>query len=185
MPVNVQLLTSNGSGKPLDMVLNIDTLSGILTIIQDSHHQIHDENSYVISDVVNVNTTTQKWMITTPKSTKHVHILVPIECTGEMLFQLYEGSTHTIGTRLIPYNRDRNSIKKSDVIVRRTPAGGADGTVIYSTRVGSTGLASKTISSGGARGVNEFILASDTKYVVSITTYADVYVSFISNWYMI
>jgi hypothetical protein len=107
-----------------------------------------------------------------------------VECTGEMLMVITEGASHTDGTALAEINRNRNSSNEAGVAVARAPTNGSDGsTTIFSIRTGATGVASKTVASGGARGQNEFILKQNTKYVVAVTTYAAVQVSLDLNWY--
>jgi len=46
-----------------------------------------------------------------------------------------------------------------------------------------TGSAGKSVESGSARATNEVGYLHNTKYVVSVTTYADVYVSCQLDWY--
>jgi hypothetical protein len=108
-----------------------------------------------------------------------------VECTGEMLLLVTEGADRTGTNLLAAVNHARNSTSTAGVVVHRAYSGGTtDGaTTIYTKRVGSTGVASKTISSGGSRAVNEYILKQNTKYIVSVTTYAAVNVSLELDWY--
>lgn len=157
-----------------------------LTNISFEHHLIHIGDSFVVCDVQNVNATTIKWQITTPNTTKYSHVIFDIEATGEMLMAVTEGSDRTDGVALTEINRSRiGTPNVAGTIVTRTPTGGStDGaTTITSRRVGATGVASKTLTGGGNRGTNEFILKPNTKYVVAITTFADIYVTFCLDWY--
>ncbi|MCK9370129.1 hypothetical protein M0R04_09515 [Candidatus Dojkabacteria bacterium] len=164
----------------------IDVITHELINLPADHHEIHEGNSYTVSDSVAVNTTTVKWQVTTPDSTTYAHMIFDLSCTGEATFLITEGSDRTDGTTLVEVNRNRvGTPNTAATIVTRTPTDGTtDGAVtLLNTRTGITGVGGKSVETGSSRGVNEWILKPNTKYVVSITTYADVYVSCILNWY--
>lgn len=176
--LDINLQTVNGT--------ILDGVSGTMIAVEFSHHEVHEGSSFVVCDVQDIDTTTMKWQVTTPASTKYAHMIFDIECTGEMLILVTEGSDRTDGTALVEINRRRIGTPTSaTVVVTRTPTGGAtDGALtIFTKRVGATGVGSKTISGGGSRGVNEYILKPNTKYVMAVTTYAAVSVSFCIDWY--
>ena len=164
----------------------VDETNNTLVTITHSHNDIHEGSSFVVSDVQSVSTTTFKWQITTPAGTMNAHLILDIDCTGEMLFTFTEGSDRTDGTALAEINRRRvGTPATSTVIVTHTPTAGAtDGAVtLWSKRVGASGVSSKTLTGGGARGVNEFVLKPSTKYVIAVQTFAAVFVSFDVDWY--
>ncbi len=163
----------------------IDALSQALETITDEHHEIHQGHSYTVSDVQSVSTTTFKWQVTTPDTENFAHMIFQVDGTGEIFLVVTEGSDRTDGGALAEINRDRNSTETSDVIVTTTPTAGAtDGaTTILSIRAGATGQGAKTVEGGGSRGQNEFILKRNTKYVISVTTFAAIYVTLELNWY--
>ena len=100
-------------------------------------------------------------MITTPAGTKYAHLIPELECTGEMLYTFTEGADRTGTTSLPIINRHRvGTPTASTLVVHRGYTGGAtDGAVALRVeRSGTTNVASKTISAGGARSMNEFIL---------------------------
>lgn len=165
--------------------INQDASTDALTVIEYDHHEIHGGSSYTVSDVQNVDTTTMKWQVTTPDTKKQTHMVFNVECTGEMQMLVTEGSDRTDGIALSEVNRDRQSSKTAGTIITRTPTSGStDGaTTIRTIRSGATGVGSKTISAGAGRGSSEFILKRNTKYVIAVTTYADVYVSLHLDWY--
>ncbi|GAG00920.1 unnamed protein product, partial [marine sediment metagenome] len=108
------------------------------------------------------------------------------DCTGECLAVVTEGSDRTGSDVVASVNRNRvGTPNTSGVVVNSTVASGStDGTVtLINHRSGATGQASKTVATGGARGTNEFPLKPNTKYIISVTTYADVWVSVNLNWY--
>ena len=166
--------------------LRMDGSTHSMQTIEYEHHEIHAGSSFVVSDVQSVSTTTMKWQITTPASTKYSHMIFGIECTGECLATITEGSDRTDGTALTEINRNRvGTPTVAGTIVTRTPTGGnTDGAItLQSLRIGATGVGSKTISAGGARGQNEFVLKPGTKYIVSAQTFAAVFVTFTADWY--
>lgn len=166
--------------------LRMDASTHTLQTITYEHHEIHSRSSFVCNDLRNVNTTTFKWQVTTPAGTKETHMVFDIDCTGEMTALITEGSDRVDGTALAEVNRNRvGTPSVAGTIVTHTPTGGAtDGTVVLMNhRSGATGVGSRTISAGGARGGNEFVLKPSTKYVISVTTYADVWVSIDLDWY--
>jgi len=162
-----------------------DSSTHALETIDYAHHEIHSGSSFVVTDVQSVSTTTQKWMVTTPNTTKWAHMIFNIECTGELLAVVTEGADRTGTTGLTEINRNRNSGGAATVAVHRDVSSGTtDGAVTMgSVRSGATGVGSKTISAGGSRGTNEFVLRQNTKYVVSVTTYAAVFVTLRLDWY--
>jgi hypothetical protein len=166
--------------------LNMDTTTRELVTLLREHHMVHEGNLYRISDVQNVNTTTLKWMLTTPNTTKWMHMTFPFECTGEMTMLITEGADRTGTNLLTAVNRNRNSGNTATLVVHRAYSDGStDGaTTILTSRVGATGIApSKTLAVSGTRAESEWILKQNTKYIVSVTTYADVYVTARFDWY--
>lgn len=163
----------------------IDDVTNALTTIEYDHHEVHEGNMYSVSHVQSVDTTSFKWQVTTPNTDKLAHMIFNLECIGELLATITEGSDRTDGTALAEVNHNRASSNTAGVVVTHTPTGGStDGaTTIFAIRSGATGTASKTIAIGARRGVNEFILKKNTKYVIAATTYAASYVSLELSWY--
>jgi len=167
-------------------MLKIDKIADSLITIPFEHHEVQEGDSFTICDVQSVSTTTMKWLITTPNSLKYSHVIFDIQCTGEATILITEGADRTGVNVLDAINRRRVGTPTVATLTakRVTSAGSTDGaTTIENRRVGATGVGSKTVSSGGARGVNEYILKPNTKYVISVTTYAAVYVTMCLDWY--
>ena len=166
----------------------IDDTSGGRIVVADAEHHVHEGEAFVVSDVVNVSTTTQKWMITTPDTTRFAHIEFEIVSTGEMSVVITEGADRTGSTPLTAINQRRvGTPTASTTVVHRgivipSPDTGTDGaTTISSVRTGATGQGAKTVE--GGRGVEEFILKQDTKYVIAVETFANIYVTLRAEWY--
>ena len=166
--------------------VRVDSSAHAIVSIEYDHHEVHEGSSFVVTDVQNVDSTSMQWMITTPNTTKYAHMIFDIHGTGELQAVLTEGADRTGTNALTVINRRRvGTPTAATVTVHRVVSGGAtDGaTTIFSLRAGATGGGNKTVSTGGHRGMNEYILKPDTKYIVTITTYANIYVSFHIVWY--
>lgn len=164
----------------------LDETSKTLQIIDFAHHEVHEGDYYSVSDTVNCSSSTVKWQVTTANTTTYAHFVFDLTCTGEATFLVTEGSDRTNGTALAEVNRRRvPPVSTAATVVTRTPTGGTtDGaTILFSRRNGITGVAGKSVETAGARDTSEWILAPGTKYVISVTTYADVFVSVKLDWY--
>jgi len=162
----------------------IDPKTGAVVGVGYAHHEIHEGSSFKVCDVQNINTTTQKWIVTTPDSKTYAHMLFDAFCTGEMSVLVTEGADRTGTTVLTPLNRRRvGTPPAATVIVHRDVSGGAtDGAIeLEKVRVGATDKFSAAISEH--RDQNEYVLKPNTKYVMAVTTYADVNVSLHLDWY--
>jgi hypothetical protein len=164
----------------------VDGVTSAVKVIDYAHHEVHDGHIFAVHDTVACDTTTVKWQVTTPNTTRYSHMVFDLSCTGEALYLVTEGSDRTDGTALAEVNRRRvGTPNVAGTIVTRTPTDGAtDGAlVLFTERNGITNVAGKTLASGAARSNSEWILKPNTKYVVSVTTYAAVYVTCALNWY--
>lgn len=164
----------------------LDKATRALLGIDYPHGEIHARNSYHVSDVQNVDTTTMYWMVTVANKLKLPHMQFNIECNGELYVTVTEGADRT-GTNLLqPRNRQRHlSTDNPLTVIHRAYSGGStNGAVtLFSRRSGSTGVAGKVIAPGSSRGNSEWPLDIDTKYVVAVTTYANVFVTAGFDWY--
>jgi hypothetical protein len=166
--------------------IRADASTHALLTMDYGHYKVHEGSSFTVADTVVVDTTTVKWQVTTPNTTKYAHLIFTLTCTGEATYLVTEGSDRTDGTALNEVNRNRvGTPTVATVIVTRTPTGGTtDGaTTLFSMRNGITNVAGKNIEGSTARATNEWILKPNTKYVISITTYAAVYATVVLDWY--
>lgn len=164
----------------------IDASTNARIAIMYDHHEVHDGHSFTISDVQSVNTATIQWLITTADTTRYSHMIFEVICTGEMLIVVTEGADRNGTNALTEINRRRVGTPNVALttIHRAVTGGTTDGAVTIGTRrVGSTGVGSKTVSAGESRGQVEFNLKPNTKYIVTVTTYAAVFVTAHFDWY--
>ena len=163
----------------------VDASTNSLQTISYAHHEVHSGSSFVCTDVQNLEEATVQWMITTTDTTKWAHIVFDIDCTGEFLVTITEGADRT-GTNLLTcVNRNRNSSTMPTMVMHRAVSGGTtDGaTTMWTHRAGATNSGGQSGSPGGSRGIEEFILKQNTKYIITIETFADVYVTFDVDFY--
>jgi len=160
-----------------------DVTSGSLVTIGHTEAEINDGDSFKIDDVIHLNTTSQLWLITTPDSTKYAHMIFDFLGTGEMYVIITEGADRTTGTALAAINRRRvGTPTEATVTVKRGATGGTtNGAITIETfRIGSTDKFSAMI--GETNGRRMYILKPNTKYVVSVETFADVYITMRLQW---
>ena len=165
---------------------NIDTTTGARNTILYPHHEVHGGRSFTTCDLQAVDSDTIWWMITTADTTRYSHMIFDVFCTGEMYVLITEGADRTGTNALAEVNHRRTGTPNvaTTAIHRAVSGGTTDGAIeIDCRRVGATGGGSKTVAAGEARGTSEFILRPNTKYVVRIITYADVFVTAHFDWY--
>lgn len=161
----------------------IDPTTGALVVMSHIEHHAHQGESFKMDDVQAVDTTTQKWMITTPNTNKYAHMLFDVLCTGELLVVVTEGADRVGTTPLTPINRNRvGTPAAATVAVHRDVSGGStDGAVtIKNIRHGATNQPTNELAELDSQ--NEYTLKPNTKYIVTATTYAAVVVSLHLNW---
>jgi hypothetical protein len=183
-PGNLILRWGSGSGDTDEARMDASTHS--MQTISHDHHEIHAGNAFTVAATTVCDTTTVKWQITTPDSTRYTHLVFTLTSTGEATFLVTEGSDRDDGTVLSEVNRRRvGTPTAATVIVTASPTGGStDGaTILFTMRNGITSIAGRNIEGSSARATNEWVLKPNTKYVVSVTTYAAVYVTMILDWY--
>jgi len=185
MPWPIKYISKDGVEKSFDELFKFSERTGGLITLGLAESEVHQGSSFTGSNVQNVNTTTFKWQFEAPDANKIIHIVFGAECTGEMLSIVSESSDRVTGGLLTVINRNRIiPMQTSDVVISTSPTGGTtDGATIFTTRNGASGVSGKTLTGGGGRDDNEFVLRPNIKYILSCTTFADVYVAAHFNWY--
>lgn len=154
-----------------------DKLSGGLITITQSHHEIHEGDHYYFYhtdgdfDIADV----KQYILTTPNTTKRIHIISSVISSLDAVIQIYETSTHTLGAAQTIFNNDRNSLNTATATINISNNDVANGTLIFESYFGiNTGVGIGTVvGGGGARGENETILKANTKYLFKITAGTD------------
>jgi len=167
-------------------IASVDGATESLKVIDPDRAITHEGYAFTVSDSVAADTTTVQWQIATADSLKYPHMVFVLSATGEATFLVTEGSDRDDGTALNEVNRRRvGTPNVAETVVTRAPTGGStDGDIVLlNIRNGIVGLGGKSVEGGEKRGENEFILAPNTKYIISITTYAANYATCKLNWF--
>lgn len=180
MTQTVQIIDANGN------TFEGDPATHAMIGVTYAHHEIHDGNSFVVSEQVQLaDAGTREYRIATPNTTRWAHMIVVIDGSLDTTVEIYETTTKTAGTAMTARNRNRNSANAATTTITHTPGGAGDGTLIWTTRFGNdSGPAGKGGTGGGSRGVDEWVLKQNTAYLIRITSNsADNNVATQFDWY--
>lgn len=171
-----------------DWGLPVDSATGALETITYAHHEIHSGSSYTAhftNTTTNDNDHRSCIGFRTPSGPTWFHMIIAVSVSspGEVFF--LEGPA-TIdldeGTEATVYNRNRNTSKTSTMLSLESPAVPGLCTTFTEAQIngasltGGTSLEHRTIATGGGpqavggagRGAEEWLLKSDTIYLVTV-----------------
>ena len=152
----------------LNEKLSEDPTVDALVTIDTSHHEIHEGEMFSYTEVNDLsNGAIRNILIVT--AAKQDHLFITITSESECGFKFYEAATASNnGTGVSDYNRNRPlaATLAPVTLLFHTPtvAGGAEGTLLFSTHWGS----GKGVG-GQGRTYEEWILKPSTKYLLRIT----------------
>jgi hypothetical protein len=180
------------------MKTDVDT--GAQAIIDYSHHEVHSGRHfslvYSVPDIGAMttpnDTITLSW--TTPNAERQMHMIFEMICTGGSRVRFIEGKTGGGSTptgTLQAYNNNRGSSNASGIL---DVAGANASKVSYDATLftGGTSLIDEyltgtgqgqTFPSSGSRGDNEWLLAKNTLYQLSILETGNVPATIKMSWY--
>ena len=145
------------------------------------HWEIHEGDHYFLSGYDTLdNLGTVEFVVETPDSDKHAHMLFQMQSEKTLTVEVFEGAASVSGGSVhAAWNSNRNSGNSSLLTVTKDPASiGSDGTLIDSYKWGSK----KT--GGLANRDEEIILAADETYLWRMTSgEAANIVWFRGSWY--
>jgi hypothetical protein len=162
--------------------INIDESTRALEVITYEHHEIHSGSHYNYCDY-SLNESVDviiEFVMTTPDTTKWVHLAFGIYSSEGATVELYEGPSGVVGgSTIIPRNNNRNSSNLSDVTIVKDP------TSITSDGIRAAGfLAGGGRTAGFASRENENVLKQNESYLVRITSLANSNdISWCAEWY--
>lgn len=149
----------------------VDSSTGALISIPYSHHEIHAGSAYRAGmNYVLANGEVATFSITTPNTTKWLHIGWELTTTADGTFALLEDVTSfSGGSAVVPLNHNRNSLNVSGATCLRGMTG-----VDLITPTGGTQILGATLSTGkGAISSREqgqeFIFKQNSKYLFRYT----------------
>lgn len=170
-----------GSGK--FRTVRLDPSTHAMVIVEYEHHEIHGGSSFIVNatqTTANSDDNLTAVTITTPNTTKWLHMFPHASATGAAWFRIYEDVTiaSNTGTSLLTaYNRHRNSTKVSTIIETKSNPD-TTGSAIYwdetdaagaSLTLGTTIIHEEQIAAGRSnyaqsRSLGEYILKQNTNY---------------------
>ena len=172
-------ISKETGGNLESLVAAKETISGGFKSIDIPHARIHLSQHYTASDAATVNATTKNYLVITPDTTTRCHFTYSIEGDGKATIVFNEtGTVSANGTQITAYNNDRNSANAATLLVYKDPTVTGAGTTIENDLLGS---GKKT--GGENRNEEEFILKQNTKYLLRLTTTANVDVVVDFHWY--
>ena len=167
----------------------IDSVENARVTIAFQHHQLHDGHHYTVATVdSDVDIAGPKYVrITAPDTTKRIHLVGIASASAACLVEFYEDPTILAdGNALTEKNNDRNSANVTTATTfedTTTQAPNNDGTLLFASRIGGTGIA-QTRFAGSAADREEWILKQAATYLVKVTVDADnTEVAIVLTWY--
>lgn len=156
----------------LERVLNFgfDEMTGTLRTITEPHAEIHEGNHFLYTDSVELNAAaSQDYLITTPNTTKWIHMVFVLDGSAITQFRLYEGADRTGTTLQTVGNSNRNSPTTAGLTIHKGQSGGStDGVLIHQYKGGAATQQSR--QGTGTRNDEELILKQNTKYLLRVTS---------------
>jgi len=168
--------------------VSVDSDINGLVIINGEHHKIHEGNSYVSSNTIDLgNSASHNIIIHTPNEETEHHLLFDLDTEAECSYIIYEDITVSAslsGTQISSINRNRNSTKTSNVINYQ---GALTGNI---NRSGATTILDRHLGSsrnigGTERALNEFEFKPNKKYNIRVLNEVTTnnFIGYVINWY--
>lgn len=162
--VKVRLVDSAESA-----IFLVDSRAGALVVIDSIEHEVHKghyfTSTYVNTAVGNNGTVDIRLVI----GASELHFTTEVKAAGFCTIDFYEGSTLSGGTPLATTNHNRGySDNGSDYTAYHTPVVTAVGTRLLQKIIAS-GSTPQTRVGGELRQTDEFVLSSNTTYLLRVT----------------
>jgi len=164
---------------PYGFVSNQD---GHIVQVDHDSQKTHEGTGFMLSEVRSISTATYNWGLTAPNSAKRVHLSMELDGTGELFFQVLENpATFSGGVALPSFNRNRNSVIVSDLVILSgvTSTGGLS---LISHRSGDT-AGGQNAHSPSVGTQFELILKQGEQYVIQAQTFAATLVALNLFWH--
>jgi len=155
--------------------VRIDSQTRAWNVIDYEHHEVHAGSHFIYYDYdSDVDTAAPKYYrLTTPDTTKWIHVQFVLMSEGAGTWQLFENPTvNAAGTDATTFNNDRNSATAAGLVVAYDATSTADGTQIKVWRTGS-GTTGPSRAGTESRSSVELILKQNEDYFLKFTPDAD------------
>ena len=152
--------------------VRIDQSTRATTTISYEHHEIHASSLFSLQTYSDnlANANAINIVMTTPNTTKEIHLIMEASSSLAGLFEFFTGPTVTAasGSPATPASHNQFTPGTSTTVCRTGMTVTGDGTLLYRRRLDSgsrQGLSD--------RGVNEWVLARNTTYLFRISSLAN------------
>jgi len=177
---SVKIVDNNGR------VPEFDPATNNVQIIDQEHHEIHEGGHFFVCGETTLGSgSTVDFQLTTPNTTKWVHMTFSFESTQEVLLEIYEDAdVDSDGGAVTAYNNNRNSSNTTSLVLLQTDGTvNTVGTKILAQRSGVAGNVNKARQGVGSRD-NELILKQNSTYRFIFTSGgASNNFSYCGEWY--
>ena len=153
-------------------ILQLDNATWAVNAITYEHHEIHDGNHYYVCDASTVASgDSLDFQLTTPNTTKWLHMTFNIEGTQQTTIEIFEdANVDSDGNAVTAYNNDRNSANTTDlVLIQEGGTVNSVGTIIYTQTFGVAGNPNRAKQGIDDRD-KEIILKQNSTYRFVITS---------------
>lgn len=158
-----------------------DSTSGALITVDNALRLIFDGAAFHVSDVNIVpNTNSRTLLLTTPNTTKRVHIAFKIGTNVLVQYFLYENPTiSNTGTAVTSYNRDRNSSSAATLTVKHTPTVSDVGTILSQGYLVTNNINNERVED------RLWVLKQNEEYLLRVTNNSggNAYITILVDWY--
>ena len=164
----------------------IDSSTQALETVNYEHHEIHGGGHFFVAGFETLASgASAQFQVTTPDTTKWLHMSFEIGGTSQTEMYIYEGAVGS-GVVITPFNNNRNASTTSDAIIWKNGSLSVPGTLIYAQSKGMGGATPSKANTAGVTSSNnkELILKSGTTYNFNIMSAdADNVVTYYGGWY--
>lgn len=157
-----------------------DPIEKSLMVTEHPHSELHAGHSFVVSSIASILGGATFECVITPGD-QNCHMVMHCSTSGNgIISAVYEGPSFTGGTPVTPINRNRQLNTASTATFVHTPSVTGDGTLLMTFHTDSTKQSGQS-----ERGTEEFVLATNTSYLIRITVDAGAAATFsgVMDWY--
>lgn len=147
----------------------LDSSSGLLTIISDIHSKIHDGKfftSSVLADDVADGSSLD--LVLTANASYNVHARITYTAEKKSHFRLYEAPTTSGGSAVSIFDKNRDSANSSNATLVSGPTVSNVGNLRF-THLVPAGTGRHSSGGAGTSGYEEWVLKANTKYLMRLT----------------
>jgi len=157
---------AGGAARPI----GVDLVTQALLTLDYAHHEVHEGSHFFYTNSLDLGSgISQVYLLTTPDTTKWVHMTFNYEHIAVLQFALFEGADRVGTTLQTAFNNNRNSLNTPGLVVHKGISGGTtDGVQMVNDLFGYSSGNSRV--GGGDRNDHELLLKQNTKYLIRLTS---------------